>query len=309
MELTLEDFAELFGVDPEGMPEECRDLIELHDFRYNILDAYEREKLFLSVVNRIDAAEFSLAGPGGKARWEKGWAENLDAYVSGGHDASALVPKYIRAGQPLRLRQQYVTPEDPEFEQNWYEIFRLWIFKRYLGDFDAIYEFGCGSGHNIAVLAGLFPNSELHGLDWAAPSKGIVDEMRVANGWNTHGHVFDFFAPDRAITLPENSALITLGALEQTGTNFESFLQYELDCSPALVVHAEPIVEWYDPNNLVDYAAIRFHRTRNYWEGYVGRLKELEKEGRVEILKMKRSFFGALYIEGYSQLIWKPINS
>jgi len=309
MELTLEDFADLFGVDPEDMPGECRDLIELYDFRYKVVDAEEREKLFLSVMNRIDSAEFSLAGPEGKARWEKGWGENLHAYVSSGHDPSSLVPKYIRAGQPLRLRQQYVIPEDPDFERNWYDVFRLWLFKRYLSGFDAIYEFGCGSGHNIAVLARLFPGAEVHGLDWTMPAKCIVDEMRVANGWNTHGHMFDFFSPDRSLKLGRNSALITVGALEQTGTNFEPFLQYELDCSPALVIHAEPIVEWYDPNDLIDYAAIKYHLARNYWKGYVGRLQELEKEGLVEILKMKRSFFGALHIEGYSQLIWKPTIS
>ena len=104
MELTIEDFAELFGVVPGELPEECRNLIELHNFRYEVVDAQERERLFLTVVNRIDSDDFSHAGPEGKERWEKGWGENLDAFVSGGHNVSDLRPKYIRAGQPLRLR-------------------------------------------------------------------------------------------------------------------------------------------------------------------------------------------------------------
>ena len=308
MQLKLEDFAELFGTSAGDIPDECRELIERYDFRYRILSGEEREQEFLQVVNRIDSGEFSLAGRSGKARWDKGWSENLETFVAGGHDLSALAPKYFRAGQSLRLHQQYIIPEAPEFESKWYDVFRLWLFKTYLHDVDAIYEFGCGSGFNLGVLAALYPEKELHGLDWAEASKDIVDEMRTAHGWNTWGHVFDFFSPDRALKLADNSAVVTIGALEQTGGEYEAFLRYVLDSSPSLVLHVEPIVEWYDPHNLVDYAAIRFHKKRRYWEGYPDRLKELEKEGAIEILKMKRSFFGSLCIEGFSQLIWKPAD-
>jgi SAM-dependent methyltransferase len=213
----------------------------------------------------------------------------------------------VRAGQPLRLRQKYVVPEDPNFETKWYEIFRLWIFKTYLSEVDNIYEFGCGSGFNIATLADLYPDKEIHGLDWAEASKEILEEMRRVHGLNIFGHVFDFFHPDQNLRIAPNSAVVTIGGLEQTGTNYEEFLQYILDSAPALVVHVEPIVEWYDSTNPIDHVAVRFHRKRKYLEGYLDRLYDLENSGRIEILKKKRAFFGSLYLEGWSQLIWKPV--
>ncbi len=43
---------------------------------------------------------------------------------------------------------------------------------------------------------------------------------------------------------------------------------------------------------------------RNY-EPFLTRLKELEKEGRLEILKAQRIFFGSLYHDGYFLVVWR----
>lgn len=308
MKLTETQFADLFGIETEELPDECREQIARHNFNYRVLSDSEHDQILGDINERIDNEEFSIAGPEGKSRWEKGWGENLKAYLAADHELAALAPKYFRNDLPLRLHQQYIMSEAHDFEANWYDIFRLWLFKTYLKDVDAIYEYGCGSGFNLGVLAELYPEKELHGLDWAEPSKRIVDEMRTVQGTNTWGHVFDFFDPDCSMRIKPNSAVITIGALEQTGDKHDKFLDYLLEFEVSLVVHVEPIVEWYDPENPIDQAAIRFHQKRHYWEGYVGRLEQLERDGRIRILKKKRSFFGSLYIEGFSQLIWQPVT-
>ena len=76
---------------------------------------------------------------------------------------------------------------------------------------------------------------------------------------------------------------------------------------PALCVHVEPIVEWYDARTPFDEAARAFHKARGYWEGFPWRLHLLDQAGRIEILKQKRSGFGSLYLEGYSQIVWRPL--
>lgn len=306
-DLTLQEFARLFGTTADNISADCRAIIDAHDFSYRTLVGEERDHVLLNVLKQIDADQFSLAGPGGKERWEKGWAENRDSFLESGGDASQLIPKYIRVGQPLRINQTYVEPTDPNFELNWYEVFRLWLFQTYLADAKTVYEFGCGSGFNLAVLAQLYPDKRYFGLDWASPSVDIVNELGISRGWDMHGHLFDFFSPDRSVRIEENSTVLTIGALEQTGADYEEFLQYLLEASPSLCINIEPIVEWYEGDNLVDYAAIQFHLNRNYWQGFPARLKELEQAGKVEILKAKRSYFGSLYIEGYSQFIWRPI--
>ncbi len=306
--LTVQDFARLFGTTADDISSDCRAIIDAHDFSYRTLVGEERDHVLLNVLKQIDADQFSLAGPEGKERWEKGWTEARDSFLGSGGDASQLVPKYIRLGQPLRMYQTYVEPSDPNFELNWYEVFRLWLSQTYLADAKTVYEFGCGSGFNLAVLAQLYPDKRYFGLDWASSSVDIVNELGKTRGWDMHGHLFDFFSPDRSVRIEENSTVLTIGALEQTGADYEKFIQYLLESSPSLCVNIEPIVEWYEADNLVDYPAIQFHLKRNYWRGFPARLKELEQAGKVEILKAKRSYFGSLYIEGYSQLIWRPIR-
>lgn len=208
---------------------------------------------------------------------------------------------------PVRLYSDFVRTEDPEFELHWYEIFRLWLLSTYCRSFDHVFEFGCGSGFNVATLAQLYPEATITGLDWAQPSCDIVERLRTLKGMKTHGRLFDFFNPDYGVEIPAGSAVLTIGALEQTGDNNAAFLEFLMSKKPALVVHVEPILDWYDPNSLVDHLAIRIHESRNFWRGFPERLERLAQEGRVEILKKKRAYVGSLLLEGFSQLIWRPV--
>ena len=307
-ELDLEDFARMFGTVVDGIPRECRDLIAKYEFRYRRLEGDEHDQVLTGVLERIDAGQLTVAGADGKSRWERGWAENLRDFMNHKQDLSQFVPKYFRPDHPLRLFQHYVVSPNPNFELNWYEVFRLWLFRTYFDEVETIYEFGSGSGFNLVALATLYPNKKVIGLDWASTSRDIVNELAANYDWDMQGLLFDFFDPDENVKIADSSAIMTIGALEQSGCNYEPFLQYLLDASPKLCVHIEPFVEWYDEDNLIDYAAIKFHKARKYWEGFPDRLKELESEGKVEILKKNRSFFGSLYIEGYSQLIWRPVS-
>ena len=155
-------------------------------------------------------------------------------------------------------------------------------------------------------MASLYPEKRYCGLDWAAASKEIVDAMARRYGWQMTGRVFDFFRPDPRLFIEPESVVFTLGALEQTGANWEPFLDYILQFKPALCVHIEPVVEWYS-TSAPDSAAAALHHARGYWSGFFARLLALRAEGRAEILKMKRTGFGSQYIEGYSQIIWRPL--
>lgn len=305
-QLALADFATLFGTTEADVAAKCGDQIAEKDFTYHQLTADARDRVALYVLKAVDSGTLTLAGKEAKPRWEKGWAENLEEFLAQGYDTSKLVPRYIRQAQPLRLNQNYVLPTDSNFEMNWYAIFRNWFFKTYLNETANIYEFGCGSGFNLVVLANLFPEKRLIGLDWAAPSRDIVKKLAMVYGWKMEGYLFDFFSPDPQVKIAPDSAVLTIGALEQTGTNYEPFLQFLLKQQPVLCAHLEPICEWYEEDKIVDYLAVRFHKYRNYWQGFPNRLKQLEQEGKVEIFKMKRSYFGSLFLEGYSQILWRP---
>ena len=308
-ELKLDEFALLFGTTPDRIPSDCRALIDKYDFRYRKLNGAERDQAILRVLKSIDSGDLAVAGNPRKAQWELGWTENLQGFMNGGHDLSALVPKYIKQGEPLRIFGEYVVPIDRNFELRYFDVFRRWLFRTYFERVENIYEFGCGSGYNLAVLAQIYPDKNLYGLDWAPTSKEIVDQMAQAYGWKMEGLIFDYFSPDRRVNIAANSAVLTIGSLEQVGRKFEPFLQYLLESSPQVCVHAEPVVEWFDENNLMDYLALRYHKTRGYLEGFSTRLRELEDQGTIEIVGAHRSHYGTLFADGWSQLIWKPLPS
>lgn len=233
------------------------------------------------------------------AHWEKGWQENLDLYVKTG-SFDALRPKYIREREPVRWQGQFWMPDDPDYEWHWYEGFFEQIARKWLTVADVIHEFGSGSGHNLAHLRKIFPGKFISGLDWSPSAVTIA--RKVAH----NGSHFDFINPDWGFNL-ENSVVLTVGAMEQTGRLWRPMLNYLLKRKPKRVVHIEPILDWYDADNPVDQTAIEAHRARGFWEGYRDALLVLWAEGKIEVLHQERTGFGSLLIEGYSQLIWRPL--
>ena len=305
-EVDLESFAHSFGTTVEDIHQHCRDLVNECNFRYTVPERPQRDNIILDILRKIEADRQVIGALERKGIWEKGWAENLKDFVDAGYDLKALIPKFIRPDQPIRFGSNYIMPDDPMFELNYYRVLRLWLFTKYLRDFNPIYEFGCGTGFNLVELARLYPEKELHGLDFVPSSVDLVNKFADFYKWNITGHLFDMIYPDRAFEIADNGAVLTIGAIEQLAGKFEPFLQFVLKQSPGLCIHVEPTVELYDENNLIDYLAIKFHRKRGYTEGYLPRLKQLEKDGIVEILKVKRTFFGSLYMEGYTLIVWRP---
>ena len=73
-----------------------------------------------------------------------------------------------------------------------------------------------------------------------------------------------------------------------------------------MCVHVEPIIEFLNQDNLVDYTAYRCSIARNFLNGYIDAIKTLERQGFAEIIKLVRSHFGSLMLESYCQVIWRP---
>ncbi len=232
-------------------------------------------------------------------RWEDGWAENLHAFKQSG-DITSLRPKYIRGHQPLRLNGKFVIAEDPDAEMDWYRQFFEQLAEQWLEPYENIWEFGFGSGHNLAWLQQRYL-AKLRGFERAASSLQILEQLGIP------GESFDFCAPSPPIQMPSSTAIFTVGALEQTGLLWRPFLNWLIAARPALCMMIEPVVEWYDPANPVDATAIEAHAARGFWRGFPDELEKLKASGTIEILKMQRTGLGSLAIEGYNQMIWRPL--
>lgn len=235
------------------------------------------------------------------AHWERGWNENLKAYLAT-RDLDALKPKYIRPGLPLRHNGKFVMADDPDYEWKWYRQFLERISDRWLSCSSSIVEIGCGSGHNLAWLRLRYPEKSIFGWDWSLSAAAIADA--VCDG----GCLINMLEPPTAMpNILNTSTVLTVGAMEQTGTGWGPLLDYLLTTKPKRIVHIEPVRDWYDTHNPVDLTAIEAHDARGFWTGYIDALIKLMNEGRVEIEDTQRAWFGSLLCEGYSQIIWRPL--
>ncbi|MGE4297674.1 MAG: hypothetical protein AB7E47_06565 [Desulfovibrionaceae bacterium] len=305
--LDLEDLARLFGAAPEELARHCHEEIASVDLHYSPLGSEERDALLLRILKTMDEPALPVAGESRKPDWERGWRENLDDFIASGHDVRALVPKYYRKRAPARLFGDYVMPRSDDFVFNVTHIFRLWLFKTYFTGKRHFFEFGCGSGQHVAFLASLFPGAACTGLDWARPSQEIIAVMAEKTGWDVRGRNFDFFNPDKSIDIPDDSAVFTFGALEQTGANHGAFLDMLIEKAPAICVNIEGLHELYDQDNFTDYLAFRYHMRRGYLRDYLTRLRQEEAKGRVAILAVHHQRFGNIFDDPHSYVIWRPI--
>lgn len=286
------------------LSERCRAAIASHDFTYDVLDGERREQVILRVLKTLED-ELPVSGPERLAAWERGWSENLEAFVRSDQDPSALQPAYFgKPGQIMRVLGDYVLPRDASFETSFLEVMRIWLADRFLGDAEHIYEFGCGSGHNLVALGDLLPGCHLHGLDWAEASQSIVREVARAGNLDLDARRFDMFEPDVAYSLQPDSAVLTIHSLEQLGGRHRPFLDYLLAQRGRINVHVEPLYELYDQNELLDYLAARYSEKRGYLRGFLPTLQELERQGRIEILHLHRSL-GSLFHDGWATVVWR----
>ena len=305
-ELSQQDFEELFEEPAGTLFQECQDLIASMDFRYEILQGASREEVFLRVLKTLNQ-DLEVTGRHRKQRWEDGWAENLSDFHTSGYDLAALVPKFVRLQEIIRLQGEYVRPYSPQFESNFVKVLRQWLFKKWFHSVEHIYEFGCGTGHNLIDAAILYPDCPLYGLDWSQASQSILRLLKEHHGFNIVGREFDMVEPDERFTLSPQSGVYTVGALEQLGSHYHAFLNYILAQRPQICVHVETLYELYDQTVLFDYVAAKYLEKRNYLRGLLETLKVYEKERRLQILGTIRTF-GSLYHDGYSVVIWKPLE-
>jgi len=192
-------------------------------------------------------------------------------------------------------------------EQDGLKLIIQWLLEEYASDCSSLYEFGCGTGSNLVWIRELMPDIELTGLDWAESSQQIIELVsNRSSDAKLHSKNFDYFKPDFNVELKQNAAVLTVASLEQTGKNYNDFLEYLLAKRPKVVIHIEPMWDSLDPNNLLDYLSIRYVKKRNYLDGFREYIWSLSKDGKIEVKVDRRTYLGSLYIDGYSVLIWKP---
>ena len=302
--LSVEDFEIAFG---EKLSPYVTERINQYSFQYEEFSLEENESLLIKIVETLLDPNLLQSGEHRLDQWESGWGENLELFLKNPSNIDLIIPKYFNKYGAVRWCGRFIRPISEKFECHSLAIIQDWLFDKYLRDAPAIYEFGCGTGHNLLRARKVNSNASLYGLDWATASQNIINRLGEHKvDPDIQGRRFDYFNPDESFQLSPNSVIYTVASLEQVGTRWDKFIEYILRNRPKLCIHIEPVDELLDSSKLIDYLSIEYFKKRNYLNGFLDGLRQLEKEGQVQIHFAQRTHIGSLFIEGYSVVVWSP---
>tara|TARA_Y100000022_G_scaffold60427_1_gene51850 strand:- start:28 stop:969 length:942 start_codon:yes stop_codon:yes gene_type:complete len=275
------------------------------NFKYRYLTTKEFDLFLNSYFLKLKNNNFTKSGKLKKKTWNKGWKENYSEYKKT-KNKKKLIPKFVRSKLPIRINGDFILPSSNSFETDLYTFCLEIVLKKYLKHpIKNLYEFGCGSCHNLIKIKKLYPKLNLYGSDWSIWSTKIINEINKNNiNYNIKSFKFDMFNPDTTLKIQNNSAVLTVGALEQLGKNFKKFINFLIKKKTKICLHFETINEFYNNSTMSDRLTLEYLKKRNYLENFYTYLLYLEEKKIIKILN-KRRVFGSQYHEGYSLLVYK----
>jgi SAM-dependent methyltransferase len=301
--LNSKNFASFFD---ETLSSFVKKKIELAQLTYREISSEERDVCLMKIIDTLLDEYLVYSGEHRHGQWDIGWSENLAEYTAK-KNPSSVKPKYFGKYPINRLERRFVKAISEDYEVRMLGILQYWLFEKYLRDYANVYEFGCGTGHNLLRLREVNKKAELWGLDWAESSQKLIAKLKSDKlDTNINGANFDFFKPNHSFRLKNNSAIFTVAALEQIGDRYKEFVDYLIKNKPSLCLHIEPVAELLEPDkNLLDYLSVAYFKKRKYLSGFLDYLKVLEKGGSISILDARRSYIGSFFVDGYSIIVWR----
>lgn len=226
--------------------------------------------------------------------WEAGYSDLLKE--------DRFQPKYLTDNDKkiYRYNNNFIQCEDTQLEKKYLKQLLYKIFSpiddylySIMSNSKQIVEFGAGTGHNLIILSKTWIGKKYLGFDFSLSAVEIMKKHGLKSFF------FNMYDPNYFWDL-KDSVVLTVGAMEQLGDNFQLFADYLLNSKANLFVHIEPIIEFYNHKDSFDQLAIEYHKKRHYLGEYYSYLQEK----KVNILHAERTYFGNIYNEGYSIVIW-----
>lgn len=299
--ISIEEFEQVIG---EELTQFAKQKILQYSFEYEELS----EEEYLEAIEKIKNSIKNPPTISGKHRakdWENGWTENKKLFLKE-KNARSLIPKYFGKFPYVRWNKNLIKTLNKDFEYNMLSLLEYQIFSKYFSNYKNIYEFGCGTGHNLLRVKEVKPDCKLYGLDWASSSQELLNILSEEGIMKCESTKFDFFQPEYSLEIKESSAIYTIAALEQIGSNYKNFVDFLLEKKPDICVNVEPIIELFNDSNIeLDQLCVQYCESRNYLNGFLTYLKELESQNKIQIIENKRNYIGSFFLEGYSTIIWK----
>ena len=288
-----------------------------YTFEHVELTPEEHSQVILDCIKAIHEQDLKVSGEHRKPDWEKGWAQNELMFHPTKAGRELAKPRYYGKHPYVRWKGDFYKAVSEDYEHNMLAVIEDYVFDKYFRTNTSVYEFGCGTGHNLFRVRDVNPHAELFGLDWAESACRFINLQAAAGAYGygdaeqqhmlAAGVPWDFFNPDWYFCLANQCGVYTVAALEQTGHRFHAWLDYILTQKPAVVAHIEPIGEVLDTAVLNDYLSLEYFKKRGYLSGYLDYLRQLEQAGKLKIHEVTRTMIGSKYIEGYTIIVWSVV--
>ena len=306
MQINTKKLSTLFKTNKTEIQKFCSTQLR-QKIEYQYLSIEERDLIVIKILERINEDKQIIASKGRKEKWLKGWEESLKTY-SKNKSLKSLVPKFYTARENkfFRLGGEFIKVKNPMFEVNMINIYRNWYFKKYFSKVKNIYEFGAGTGINLIELSKIFPKKKIYGSDFVKSAVDLLKLVSKNNDLNLNAFKFDMSKPNLKYKILKNSGVYTSGAIEQLGGSIHGFMNYILSQKPTIVIHSEPVSDFYNTSKLPDFLGNLFQNKRGYKKNLLSYLKIKKKKKKIKILKLCKSPFGSLMMEGHNLIVWKP---
>jgi len=306
IELSIESLLDLFTTD--NVSNRVRNEFNAQGkILYRNLSQEEETNLILEIQAKILDPSTPRAGTSFKNNWESNWKSNLLDFQEQ-KNKSSLIPKFISENQVARFKGKFVMPLTSNFEMQIVKILRVYLFEKYFSEINELHEFGAGTGFNLVHFGEIFREKKLYGYDWSESAVDLINRVADQNNLMLKAELFDMFNPNYEVKIPENSGLLTVGAMEQLGTNWKPFLDFMLAKDFNIYINIETI---YEKTNQGDTEFARISRQyierRNWLRGYFDELRKLELDGLVEILDQK-VVVGSKFHDSWSFTVWRLAN-
>jgi hypothetical protein len=302
------DIERMFRYVPGGLPEGVRAALNRMNTTYRLPSLSEQSAYILDFLNLCEKKELLRNREENLAAFENGWTQNYESLLKsdGKNDFHCLTPGYFRGSPFFRYDNKLVVTDNLQLEFDLFTIARHCLFDSYLAGRSKIFELGCGSCQNLLMLSDLFPDKAVTGLDWTLATQTISRFLAEKRKRALKTLQYDMFSDKPLPGIGSDGALISIHAFEQLGKNFFGILGKIMAARPGIVVQLEPVTEFYDADNLLDFLALKYIRKRNYLDGYYTALSRMAQKGDIEILAAWRPYLGGVLHES-SILVWRPV--
>jgi hypothetical protein len=180
----------------------------------------------------------------------------------------------------------------------------------YCGSAERLVEIGSGAGRNLFALAHAGRWQKLHGVEISTTGREVTSKVATHFGIdNVETSHIDLLNPDSdGFRELRDATAFSFYCLEQLPAYTKTVMLNLLSAGIRRVVHIEPTPELFSRVSPRDLATVTYIWRQNYQRSLVETARALEKEGRINVIEVRRLNFAPTCRNDPTLVVWEPAH-